>query len=923
MGKMARYVIGIDLGTTNSALAYVDLEAAGPEFEIKIFEIPQLVGAGRVAQRRTLPSFLYLPGEYELDPDALSLPWDQERRFAVGAFARDQGALVPGRLVSSAKSWLCHGGVDRDAKILPWGAQEGVEKVSPVEASARYLSHLREAWNYVMARDDPDAALEKQIVIVTVPASFDEVARELTLKAAKKAGLEDVILLEEPVAALYAWLSQHEKSWQKELSEGERVLVCDVGGGTSDFTVVEVKRGPEGLSLERIAVGDHILLGGDNMDLAIARLVERKLPKARLDFARFQTLTFLCRELKEKLLALDGPEEDAVRLPGRGTSLIADTLVARVSKKEVLDLILKEFFPEIEYSSALSRVQSVPHVLPEWGLPFARDPAVTRHLAAFLYRHRIDNIDVILFNGGALKPKLLRERIRKEVAKWFGRKDVRELETVSLDLAVSIGAAYYGLVRQGLGIRVGGGIPRAYYLGVIVDGKTKGICLVPKGTKEGERLILPKTFKVLTNRPVKFPIYTSSLREDRLGDVVELSEEFISLPSLTTVLKFGKKSGVKEIPVELEAYLSEIGILETYCRSLETPHRWRLQFALRELELKKPESPEGVLVKPEEPTTQGVDKEQERLLRELLTKAFEDRELLLHITHRLEEALEMERDRWPLLLLRTIADILIEKKDVRKRTALHEARWINLTGFCLRPGYGEAMDPFRIRKLWSLYFEGLTHQRDKACRLEWWIFWRRIAGGLNRGQQEQFFAKLKPYLLPVKGKAKISKQPKVSPQERIEIWLCVANFERLDSKTKEKLATQLLLEMNKKIDRRLLLAFSRLVARALLYGPANAVIPATQAEVLVKNFLELLVKKDIKSSLSRITIETLINIGRLTGDRVRDLSQEIREKIKEIVLNLGADQAKLKPVFEVVPLKDTEKISLFGEALPLGLKLES
>ncbi len=920
---MARYVIGIDLGTTNSALAYVDLGSSGPELEIKIFEIPQLVSAGRVAERRTLPSFLYIPGEYELDLDALSLPWDHKRRFAVGTFARDQGSLVPGRLVSSAKSWLCHGSVDREAEILPWGAGEEVEKVSPVEASARYLSHLREAWDYVMARDDPDAVFQKQIVIITVPASFDEVARELTLKAARKAGLGDVILLEEPVAALYAWLSKHEKSWQEQLSEGERVLVCDVGGGTSDFTVVEVKRGPEGVGLERIAVGDHILLGGDNIDLAIARLVERKLPKARLDFARFQTLTFLCRELKERLLALDGPEEDAVRLPGRGTSLIADTLVARLSKKEVLELILKEFFPEIEYNSALNRVQSVPHVLPEWGLPFARDPAVTRHLAAFLYRHKIDNIDIILFNGGALKPKLLRERILKEVSKWFGRKVVRELETVSLDLAVSIGAAYYGLVRQGLGIRVGGGIPRTYYLGVVVDGKTKGICLVPKGTKEGERLLLPRTFKVLTNRPVKFQIYTSSLRGDKFGEVVELNEEFIPLPPLTTVLKFGRKGRLKEIPVELEIYLSEIGILETYCRSLETPHRWRLQFALRELELKRPEAPEGILVRPEEPSSLAIDKEQMALIRGFLTRAFKDRELLLHITPRLEEVLEMERDRWPLPLLRVITDILIEHKDVRKSTALHEARWINLTGFCLRPGYGETLDPFRLKRLWGLYFEGLTHQRDKACRLEWWIFWRRIAGGLNRGQQEQIFAKLKPYLLPAKGKAKASKQPKVSFQERVELWLCAANLERLDPQIKERLATQLLSEMNKKLDRRLFLVFSRLMARVPLYGPANTVIPASQAEALVGGFLELLAKKDLKGPLSRIAIETLINISRLTGDRVRDLSQEIRENIKEALFELGAEEDKLRPILDVVPLKETEKASLFGETLPLGLRLEA
>jgi hypothetical protein len=545
---------------------------------------------------------------------------------------------------------------------------------------------------------------------------------------------------------------------------------------------------------------------------------------------------------------------------------------------------------------------------------------VTRHLAAFLYRHEVETVDVILFNGGALKPQLLRERIRQEVAKWFGRENLRELETVSLDLAVSIGAAYYGLVRQGLGIRVGGGLPRAYYLGVAADGAPKGVCLVPKGTKEGERLVLPRTFKVLTNRPVKFPIYTSSLRDDPLGEVVELNEEeFVPLPPLSTVLKFGRKSGVREIPVEVEVYLSEIGVLETYCRAKETPHRWRLEFALREMELKKPETPEGILVKPEEPSTPPVEEGLLARMKEILSRALADKDLLPQLTHRLEEALEMERDRWPLPVLRALADLLIEKKGVRERTALHEARWLNLTGFALRPGYGEALDPFRVRKLWSLYFEGLKHRQDKATRLEWWIFWRRIAGGLNRGQQEQFFAKVRPYLLP-QGKGQKTKAPKVSPQERVEIWLCAANLERLSPKVKEELARKLLKEL-KKLDRRLLLAFSRLVARELLYGPADTVIPATKAEDLVRNLLKLLTKKELKGSVARGAQEALLHVARLTGDRVRDLPEDLRQKVREVLLSLGASEEATRPLFEMIPLREAERAGLFGESLPLGLKL--
>jgi len=764
-----------------------------------------------------------------------------------------------------------------------------------------------------MAKEDPAARLENQLIILTVPASFDEVARELTLKAARLAGLE-VILLEEPVAALYAWLSEHEKDWADILEAGDHLLVCDIGGGTSDFTVVEVRRGASGLELERIAVGDHILLGGDNIDLSIARLAERKLPVARLDFARFQTLTFLCRELKERLLSPDGPEEDAVRLPGRGRALIADTVVAKITRAEILSLVQKEFFPEVAFNASLARLESVPKVMREWGLPYARDPAITKHLGSFLYKRQIKRIDAVLFNGGALKPPVFRQRILEELARWYQKKDFKELETVSLDLAVAIGAAYYGLVREGLGIRVGGGLPRAYYLGVEEDTTPKAICLAPKGTREGERLVLPRKFKVLTNRPVKFPIFTSSLRDDQLGELVTINqEEFVPLPPLTTVLKFGRKSGIKEIPVEVEVYLSEVGVLETYCRSLETPHRWRLQFNLR-AETASEEVPEGVIIKKEAQQELPVDEALITRAQALIRKAFtQDKEELVSLTRRLEEIFEMERDRWPLALLRTLAEELIELKEARRKTALHETRWLNLSGFTLRPGYGEPLDPFRIRKLWSLYFEGPFHQSDRAVAVEWWIFWRRIAGGLNQAQQEQLLAKIKSALWRKKGK--------VSAQERKEMLLCLANLEKLTPQTKLELLKNFLPEVKKKIDYLPLFIFKRLLARELLYGPANCVIPAAQAETVVREFLNALQQKPLKEKQKRLLAETLLTVARFTGDRVRDLSEETRKEAATLAQSLGLNPEALKGFFELRPLARQEASSLFGESLPLGLKL--
>jgi len=395
-----RFIVGIDLGTTNSAVGYIDLHDVSPgSIEIKSFDIIQLASKGRLERLKTLPSFLYLPGKYEFERGVTALPWDEERDYAVGTFARDQGALVPGRLVSSAKSWLCHGGVDRDAPILPWGSAEDVEKISPITASARYIQHIREAWNYTM-----EARLEEQEVVLTVPASFDEVARELTLRAAREAGLENVTLLEEPLASFYSWLSQHEESWDKSIRPGQHLLVCDVGGGTTDFTLISCQEGDKGPRLERLAVGNHLLLGGDNIDLAIAALAEKKISQ-ELDPARWQMLFHQCRQAKERLLSGNGVQKTSVRLAGRGRTLVGGTLVVELERGEVERTILEGFFPEVDMEQAAA---SPPQEkgLREMGLPFESDPAVTRHLARFISRQGQGRLpDVILFNGGTLKPE--------------------------------------------------------------------------------------------------------------------------------------------------------------------------------------------------------------------------------------------------------------------------------------------------------------------------------------------------------------------------------------------------------------------------------------------------------------------------------------------------------------------------------------
>ena len=473
----SRYIVGIDLGTTNCAVAYVDTKGRDrPAADIRMFDVPQLVAPGESAPRSMLPSFLYLTGGPELPAGAARLPWSDGGDRIVGEFARLQGARVPSRLVSSTKSWLCHPGVDREADILPWGSPPEIKRVSPVEASAAYLRHIRDAWNDHFARDDPARRLEQQEVVLTVPASFDEAARELTLGAAKKADLASITLLEEPQAAFYCWIVSHQDRWQREVRAGELILVCDIGGGTTDFSLITVVEALTGPGFRRVAVGDHLMLGGDNIDLALAHQVEKKLGGVRLDTEQWSALRFACRTAKEKLLIEQQPllERWPVTIAGRGSRIIGGSIQSELTRQDVQAIALDGFFPRTNRDEEPQRGSRLG--LQEFGLPFVADPAVPKHLSAFLRRHRGEAIgqgghqgqdrparpDAILFNGGALTPDSVRNRIVEVVASWF-RDDPgpayspRVLTNISLDLAVAQGAAYYGVVRRGGGIRIGGG----------------------------------------------------------------------------------------------------------------------------------------------------------------------------------------------------------------------------------------------------------------------------------------------------------------------------------------------------------------------------------------------------------------------------------------------------------------------------------
>src|SRR5579871_3454311 len=565
-GESSKYSmkIGIDLGTTNSALAYIDdREGDDREFPpLHIFETPQPVAPGRVEPRRTLPSFLFL-----------------EDGQPVGVYAREQGALIPTKLVHSAKSWLSNPDVDRTAKILPWDSPETGRVLSPVEVSSRYIATFREAWDKIK-----QLPLAEQDIVLTVPASFDEEARELTVMAAVEAGLPRLTLLEEPAAAFYSWIANNLAQSRKKLFEGQIVLVCDVGGGTSDFSLIRVSREGDLVNFTRTAVGKHLLLGGDNLDLTFAWLVESKLG-SQLSIRQRSGLRRQCSAAKEILLTDPNRQSVEITVLGSGSALIGKTLKSEIRREEALELALEGFLPFTERGEAPKEEKR--SLFRELGLPYVSDAAITRHLNAFL-EGAGQAPDAILFNGGFFIPEILQQRLSDVVGKWYGRRP-EILENIDLDLAVARGAAYYSYVRStGSGVLVRGGLPRTYYLaiGEPREGRFPAVCLMPRGAEEGLAVEVDNdALQLVANRAVSFRLYSSLTRsDDELGDVIQFLSDDNELhmhAPLNAVIRFGKKAEERLIPVKVGARLTEIGTLETWCESKISDNRWNLQFELR------------------------------------------------------------------------------------------------------------------------------------------------------------------------------------------------------------------------------------------------------------------------------------------------------------------------------------------------------
>jgi hypothetical protein len=875
-----------------------------------------------------LPSFHYQPPSSEARTPSPSV---------VGFMARDYGAATPGRLISSAKSWLCHSGVDRTADLLPWRAASDVERISPVEASSRYLAHIRGVWNERF-KNEP---LQRQDIVLTLPASFDEIARELTIQAAGRAGLPKVVLIEEPQAAFYAWIYKHQDNWESLVAPGQKILVCDIGGGTTDFTLIRVRRSADDkVQFHRVAVGEHLLLGGDNMDLALARQLETVFgANAKLQPKQWETLLRLSRHAKEQFLSGNAPEQLTISLPGSGSQLIAGSMSAKITRNEVYELLVEGFMPRV---AATDKPAARRSGFQEFGLPFAADAAITRYLAAFLTAHShagdegtadgargtdAARPDIVLFNGGVFESSILRQRLIDTLGCWYPPAPV-VLDNDRLDLAVARGAAYYGMVRRGEGVKIAASLARTYYIGVsnVREGEVppelnqQAICLVPGNAEPGQAFELDRQFDLLISEPVEFPLFTSSVRlTDRPGDLVTFDpEQMSSLPPIRTALKTRSRRERGTVAVRLNAKLTEIGTLELWCSEVDGERTWRLQFDVRSA------TQTDVAAHQSAKESEGFSDEQTAAAcRHVLEGVFAPSgtiapNLLMKL---LADAIAAERNDWPTSLLRRIWEILMELEAGRRKSAAHEARWLNLLGYALRPGYGLAVDDWRVAETWKTVQGKLTHAAATS-RTESLILWRRIAGGLTTGQQralaQPLFASVRTLHKRFSGGGKAT-DPSWSPHEALEVLRLLGSLELLDIDAKLEVGRMLLDLLPRKklqpIRSAILWAIGRAGAREPAYGPLNAIVPSAEVEEWID---KLLVDGGNQDSMTQFAV---VQLARRTNDRFRDIEDQHRQRVMKWLNELGASEHIKQLVREGGQLNRDEQGQVFGEALPKGLRL--
>ncbi|TOL10668.1 molecular chaperone DnaK [Vibrio parahaemolyticus] len=928
-----RFLVGIDLGTTNTVVAYCEITDNLEQSEVSLFDIDQLIGPGEVVRKPLLPSFRYHPAVGQISPSDLTLPWDNEpvagdiNNVIVGEWARELGAKVEGRQVSSAKSWLSHQAVDRNSDILPWAGAQDVDKVSPVIASASYLNHIRQAWNY----RHPSNKLEDQDVVVTVPASFDETARKLTLEAAELAGLKKIVLLEEPQAVCYDWYARHQQTAADELKDLPLILVCDVGGGTTDLSLIEAKFTNSDLALDRIGVGEHLMLGGDNLDLALAHLAESRFNQnKKLTAASLTKLIQQTRKAKENLLSASAPDEVKITMLGSGSKLLGGTKSIALSKQEVHQIALDGFFPLSDFSEVPDKRRSA---VVEFGLPYVADPAVSKHVAEFLTQHqqvsraalgieddKHNAIPVgLLLNGGVFNSDLVTERVTTLLSDWRGA-PVTVLDNPHPDWSVALGAVAFGKARRGAQLKIGGGAARSYFLHLQEKNKMgKALCLLAKGTEEGHEIRLSgRRFSLTLGEPVRFNLLTST--HDTLtnntaiqnGVMIDVDPDlFAPLPPYITTLE-GEgaelQANQKErVEVQLACQLTEVGTLKMECVSAEDDKkRWELEFEVRN---KQADDGEEIQLHPRL-------NECKELIARLYSgnkKSAEGNEIKT-LAKDLEKKLG-KRDEWDFTTLRQLFDTFAQGRKRRRRSEQHEKNWLRLAGFALRPGFGDPTDSWRIEQVWGLYQQNIQFKNHQGWT-DWWVFWRRIAGGLSQEQQETILADIAKYLHP--GAMKNPQSAKAAQEMGYESMVRLsASLEHLEVEDKVLLATWFLSKAinQNQFEQAHWWAMGRLASRTPLYGSQHNVIPREQAEQWLPKLLEQNWLKEPMIAFAAVMI------CRKTGDRLFDISDDYREQVLTKLKQSKVPESWVSLVEEVKELSESESKRVFGDALPSGLTL--
>ncbi|MGI9894416.1 Hsp70 family protein [Vibrio natriegens] len=933
-----RFLVGIDLGTTNTVVAYCEITDNLEQSEVSLFDIDQLIGPGEVVRKPLLPSFRYHPAQGQISPSDLTLPWENQpvsgdiKNVIVGEWARELGTKVEGRQVSSAKSWLSHQAVDRSSDILPWAGAQDVDKVSPVIASASYLNHIRQAWNY----RHPSNKLEDQDVVVTVPASFDETARKLTLEAAELAGLKKIVLLEEPQAVCYDWYARHQQTAADELKDLPLILVCDVGGGTTDLSLIEAKfkqsnDSESELALDRIGVGEHLMLGGDNLDLALAHLAESRFNQnKKLTAASLTKLIQQTRKAKENLLSSNAAEEVKITMLGSGSKLLGGTKSIALSKQEVHQIALDGFFPLSEFSEVPDKRRSA---VVEFGLPYVADPAVSKHVAEFLTQHqqvsrsalgiedeKQNAIPVgLLLNGGVFNSDLVTERVTTLLSDWRGA-PVTVLDNPHPDWSVALGAVAFGKARRGAQLKIGGGAARSYFLHLQEKNKMgKALCLLAKGTEEGHEIRLSgRRFSLTLGEPVRFNLLTST--HDTLtnntaiqnGVMVDVDPDlFVPLPPYITTLE-GEGAELhanqkERVEVQLACQLTEVGTLKMECVSAEDDtKRWALEFEVRN---KQADDNEDVQLHPKL-------NECKELVARLYSgnKKSADSKEIKTLAKDLEKKLG-KRDEWDFTTLRQLFDAFAQGRKRRRRSEQHEKNWLRLAGFALRPGFGDPTDSWRIEQIWGLYQQNIQFKNHQGWT-DWWVFWRRIAGGLNQEQQETILADIAKYLHP--GAMKNPQSAKAAQDMGYESMVRLsASLENLEVEDKVLLATWFLSKAinHNQFQQAHWWAMGRLASRTPLYGSQHSVIPREQAEQWLPKLLDQNWQKEPMIAFAAVMI------CRKTGDRLFDISDDYREQVLAKLKQSKVPESWVSLVEEVKELSDSESKRVFGDALPSGLTL--